>query len=74
MAAQHMTFEQAEQQLSAQEKAQLVRAVLSKQQLPHPLTQAQQVFCFGVYAMCEYEQKNELACYLEENASICELE
>lgn len=59
-----MTFEEAEARLTPTQRDALARCVLEDAPLPAPLSEAQRVFCFGLSALCEYEQREELFRYL----------
>lgn len=59
-----MTFEQAEQLLTAHQRDELARCVLENAPMPDVLDEAQRVFCFGLLTFCEYEQRDEVRRYL----------
>lgn len=60
-----MTFEQAEECLCAQRKDELARLMWDNAPLPDDLTQAERVFCFGLYAFAEYEQRDVIRRYFQ---------
>ncbi|HJC72364.1 MAG TPA: hypothetical protein H9698_06180 [Candidatus Ruthenibacterium merdavium] len=60
-----MTFEQAEECLSAGRKEELARLMWDNRPLPDELTQAERVFCFGLYAFAEYEQRDVIRRYFQ---------
>ena len=60
-----MTFEQAEASLSQERKADLARLMWEKSTLPDDLTEPEKVFCFGLYALEEYEERSAIRRYFE---------
>lgn len=60
-----MTFEQAEERLSQDRKAQLARLMWEGSALPDGLNQTEKVFCFGLYALAEYEERDAIRRYFE---------
>lgn len=59
-----MTFEQAEQLLSPQQRSELASCVLERQPLPAEMSEAQRTFCYGLVVYCEYESRSEVEAYL----------
>ena len=60
-----MTFEQAEECLSAGRKEELARLMWDNRPLPDELTQAERVFCFGLYAFAEYGERDVVRGYVQ---------
>lgn len=58
-----MSFEQAEAMLTAPQKERLARLMWDGADLPQDLSNAEKVFCFGLYVFCEYEDRDELKKY-----------
>lgn len=58
-----MSFEQAEEMLTAAQKERLARLMWDGDDLPQDLSDAEKVFCFGLYVFCEYEDRDQLKKY-----------
>ena len=70
----NMTFEQAEQLLTAAQKDRIARCLWEELKLPQGLNEVEKAFAFGLYTFVQYEDKGALRSYFMSEAGPAEPE
>lgn len=70
----NMTFEQAEQLLTAAQKDRIARCLWEELKLPQGLNEVEKAFAFGLYTFVQYEDKGALRSYFMSEAGSAEPE
>ena len=70
----NMTFEQAEQLLTAAQKDRIARCLWEELKLPQELNEVEKAFAFGLYTFVQYEDKGALRSYFMPEAGPAEPE
>lgn len=59
-----LSFEQAQDMLTPEQRSELAHCLLEDTPLPEPISDAQRAFFMGLSVLCEYELRSDVEAYL----------